>query len=404
MEDNKEIIDSPRKVKILVWLVIGIVLFRFINFLPTMPAPIYYGIFSLFALITTLFKAFKLNLLILMFIIVSYLSILAYDIPSYFHPYERYFGFVIIITVIGPLIQNKDLFIFRFNISKYLMIISVMITVISFILYWVYKPITISERGNLFCGITSHSMQMGPIAGMSFLYLVNYLFTRKNLCKINIILLVVGIVLCLLSCVLASSRAALIATLGALMIWALLFFNSIKKFFNFFVFFMVVVLLTSPLWWSFSESIQGKMAYSESKGSLLVTRQGLWQKNIKTFKDNPFFGSGFASMDIGRKVVKSDYKGTIEPGSGWLYILGSCGIITFLCIVYFYIKTMIELIHIRDENSLLLLALLSFFMIHSFAEAYILSAGNVMFFYLWSTLGTSSLYISHKKLIKAKND
>ena len=161
---------------------------------------------------------------------------------------------------------------------------------------------------------------------------------------------------------------------------------------------MVVVLLTSPLWWSFSESIQGKMAYSESKGSLLVTRQGLWQKNIKTFKDNPFFGSVFASIDIGRKVVKSDYKGTIEPGSGWLYILGSCGIITFLCIVYFYIKTMIELIHIRDENSLLLLALLSFFMIHSFAEAYLLSAGNVMFFYLWSTLGTSSLYISHKKL------
>ena len=139
------------------------------------------------------------------------------------------------------------------------------------------------------------------------------------------------------------------------------------------------------------------MAYSESKGSLLVTRQGLWQKNIKTLKDNPFFGSGFASMDIGKKVVKSDYKGTIEPGSGWLYILGSCGIITFLCIVFFYIKTMIGLIHIRDDNSLLLLALLSFFMIHSFAEAYILSAGNIMFFYLWSTLGTASLYISQKK-------
>ena len=398
MEDNKEIIDSPRKVKILVWLVIGIFLFRFINFLPTMPALIYYGIFSVFALITTLFRAFKLNLLILLIIIISFLSILANDIPSYFHPYERYFGFLILITAVGPLIKNKDLFIFRFNLSKYLMIISVIITIISFILYWVYKPITISERGNLFCGITSRSMQMGPIAGMSFMYLVNYLFTRKNLCKIKIIILVVCVFLCLLSCVLASSRAALIATLGALMIWALLFFNSIKKFFNFFVFFMVVVLLTSPLWWSFSESIQGKMAYSESKGSLLVTRQGLWQKNIKTFKDNPFFGSGFASMDIGRKVVKSDYKGTIEPGSGWLYILGSCGIITFLCIVYFYIKTMIELIHIRDENSLLLLALLSFFMIHSFAEAYILSAGNVMFFYLWSTLGTSSLYISHKKL------
>ena len=65
---------------------------------------------------------------------------------------------------------------------------------------------------------------------------------------------------------------------------------------------------------------------------------------------------------------------------------------------------MIELIHIRDENSLLLLALLSFFMIHSFAEAYILSAGNIMFFYLWSTLGTASLYISHKKINQGKND
>ena len=97
MEDNKEIIDSPRKVKILVWLVIGIFLFRFINFLPTMPALIYYGIFSVFALITTLFRAFKLNLLILLIIIISFLSILANDIPSYFHPYERYFGFLILI-------------------------------------------------------------------------------------------------------------------------------------------------------------------------------------------------------------------------------------------------------------------------------------------------------------------
>ena len=180
MEDNKEIIDSPRKVKILVWLVIGIFLFRFINFLPTMPALIYYGIFSVFALITTLFRAFKLNLLILLIIIISFLSILANDIPSYFHPYERYFGFLILITAVGPLIKNKDLFIFRFNLSKYLMIISVIITIISFILYWVYKPITISERGNLFCGITSHSMQMGPIAGMSFMYLVNYLLNFRK--------------------------------------------------------------------------------------------------------------------------------------------------------------------------------------------------------------------------------
>lgn len=70
----------------------------------------------------------------------------------------------------------------------------------------------ITTRGHLYGGMTLHSMQMGPIAGLSTIYLTyKFLITKQDKGLRDKMFYIVGICISLLSCILAGSRSAILS-------------------------------------------------------------------------------------------------------------------------------------------------------------------------------------------------
>lgn len=374
-------------------------LIRIIKFVPSLSTSIYYGVFALLGLIVLMDKNVRLNWGITLFFCICFLSIIGNNIPSYFHSMERFIGMILIVLCVGPLFYNDRLGTIRMKILSYLSWTFVCVSVISFFLYLVYRPITITERGNLFGGITVHSMTMGPIAALATLYVIQYLqYEKDKIKKRRKIVLWIACFVCLLTAVLAGSRSALLALFAALLVWAWSYFNDTKKIIGYIVSALLLLALTFPVWWKYTETIQKKMEYSEQQGSLLISRARKWEARIDEFKENPILGCGFASVKMPDAVViPQNYKGTVEPGNGWLFLLSSTGLVSFVLFASFYGKILHALYKIKTKIALLLLSSLIFLGIHMMAEGYIVSSGNFFFFYLWLCLGTATCYIYSTK-------
>lgn len=270
------------------------------------------------------------------------------------------------------------------------------ISVISFVLYIVYQPYTITVRGNLFGGITHHSMSMGPIAAISALFVLQYkLFVKEELQgKQNAAYW--GVFIASIFCVLlAGSRSALLSLFCAIVTWAWIYFNNIKKLIAYSLLSLFIVAATFPLWWKYTETMQMKMEYAESKGSVIASRASKWEERIAEFRERPLLGYGFCSVKLNENAVSSNYQGTIEPANGWLFILSSTGIFSLIVLATFYILTLYKLLRIRNKLSIYLITLMTFFLFHMMAEGYIISSGNYLFLIFWLTLGVAQCHINH---------
>ncbi len=375
-----------------------LVCFRFVKFLPSVPSGVYYSAWGVIALLVLMKGALKINLLTLLFLAFCLLSILGNSIPSYFHVNERFLGMMMIVFCVGPWVDNEWLAKIRNVLLERFLWTLGGISLVSFLLYFIYKPITLSERGGLFGGITVHSMLIGPIAAISMIRLVNCTFLNwDRLGKVKRILLVVMAFDCFSACVLAGSRSAFWAAMVMLLGWLWFNASNVQQFLKFFVGLICFVIVTSPIWWIYTETMQNKMKYADSQGSVSASRDHLWNKRIAEFESSPILGIGFATVSFETSNAPSNYDGNVEPGNGWLFVLSSTGIISFVLFAVLYFKICWKLYKRRDEYAILYLCLLIFYAIHLSAEGYSLSAGSPLFFMLWLTLGASYSYINNHK-------
>lgn len=381
--------------QIYVWSCIIFPILRILKIFPPISVIVYYGIFVLLGGFVLLNKSIRVNWLFLLFSVICFLSVIGNNIPAYFHSYSRFFGFLLIVLCVGPLFYNDWLYNVRFYCLHVLSLLSIGISLLSFLLYLFYRPFTITERGNLFGGITSHSMIIGPIAALSVLYLIQYIQNQKiYLGKKKKVFLWISCGICFMTSILAGSRSALLALLIALIVWGWSYFSNIKKFICYILGFMFLVGSTYPLWQKYTDTIQHKMEYAYEQGSMVSSRLGKWEARIEEFKENPILGYGFGTVKLsGTTVIPKGWSGTVEPGNGWLFLLSSTGIFSFLIFSFIYCNILWRLYKIRSRLSLWFLSLLVFFGVHMMAEGYILSAGNFFFFYFWLCLGTALCYL-----------
>ena len=78
----------------------------------------------------------SIDFLMLTIIIVAVFSTLINQPPSFFRSWERLGQFVIIAGVVSPLVQNAKLLQFRKDLFQWMLKVSVVITIISFIGYF----------------------------------------------------------------------------------------------------------------------------------------------------------------------------------------------------------------------------------------------------------------------------
>ena len=107
------------------------------------------------------------------------ISILGNDIPSIFRSWERLLFFIILTTLVSPLIQKFGFCLFRIKIFWYIQWCILVVVILSFIAYW----IGLGSNDLYYAGITGHSMILGPVSATSILFLVYLYFSRFSTLK-----------------------------------------------------------------------------------------------------------------------------------------------------------------------------------------------------------------------------
>lgn len=353
--------------------------------LPLMLTPLarldflYYGAL-LFLPLLRFRRAGSTSGLLLLGLICAGIGILLNDPLPIFRSWERLGMFGLLLAGIGPLFGGK----YNAELSRRLFQNLAAVCLIIGVMSACGAAIGLNHEAGQFSGLTPHSMILGPVAGIGFLYALHRAMQRFAESGTIPVLLLIAAGACLISILLASSRSALLAT-GAGTLYLILHLPRGRS--------MILLwaglgcLLFLPFSGELLEGILHKMESAREAGSLFSSRNELWEDRWQEFAEHPFFGVGFASQ----RIITFDHSlqsGSIEPGSsylGCLSMLGLTGTLPLLAVLVHALRRGMQSRHFPP----LTVCVLIFFCIHMIFEGYLISAGSILCVLLWSCISAS---------------
>lgn len=354
------------------------------------------GKFTLYALGLTFlfFKIKKINVDVLLLLFVGYLvlNIFLGDIPAVFNVKSRFGLFLLVIALFSHLIQNHLFREFRHVFLNSLFYLMIAVSVISFVCYFLGVNLMYrygaflddyeSSAGH-FSGILGHSMLLGPIAGLSSVFLFHeYLNKKKRL-------ILVLLIMCVGANMLAASRAAFGAMLIAQAYELYAVSKSKTAFLKRSLILGLILLLTFPIWNSGLSLLEKKQHSREIEDSgMYDSRTEKVENRLKEFYSSPIIGIGYQSVSMHSSDapnIRGD--GNIEPGSSWLCILSMTGIVGFLFMISIFRKAYKSALFAVDGNNVLLISLLIFYTVHMLVEGYVFAGGSFLCMHLWLIIG-----------------
>lgn len=385
-------IESVLKISTQLWLpllTIVVVLSRGLFFFP-LPQSVYYGYFMFLTVyIIICSKTYHVNICMLLLIVMAIVSILGNSIPEKFNPWLRLLIFILLTTPISSIISSDFSIKFRVLFYKYFMRIVAVIIILSFIGYLSQNGIFYHKKTGTFRGLMIYCMVLGPYAGIASIYLVTkYFQTGKNL------FMAMGII-AVLTCFLSGSRGAIVALFGAIFyLLAIYCKNNLRKLLKIYMAIVVGIITFSPILLPYTEAVMEKQERNMKAGGTFSSRDALFDDRIAEFKNSPFIGSGYASVNefVAPHTPVDFTKGIVEPGSSWLFILSSLGIFAFIAFCVLVIRPLLFFYRNGDESSfnyMMIGGSLLYFAIHMIIEGYILSAGSFMFLGAWLCIGVA---------------
>lgn len=360
--------------------------------------PLVYPIILISPVIINFFYGnYKISKLYVLFILYLIFNIFITDPPFFFFPKLRLLLFVLVLLSASPLIESEKLRFFRFSIFKLLMYFCIPLTLLSFLGYFLginffnkngFEEYTLYEGS--FAGLFRHSMLLGPVAGITTLFLLWYALKRNRIFWIFAV--------CAFGAILFSaSRAALYSTLGGGIILFLYTANNKKKGIGTCIIIGIIALISYPLWQSALGGIQAKnnRGYNDE---IFDSRQEKFDFRIQEISENIIFGVGFASVDPKIDDSFMIETGTIEPGSSWLAITSMTGLIGIAFFLLIYLIAFNNVFNSISVYKSLFLSLLAFYVIHLIVEGYAYAGGSILCYIFWLTIGVSSdlKYIENK--------
>lgn len=328
----------------------------------------------------------SINKLELLFLIYLALCTLLSSPDSVFHSWERLVIFSILILFSTSVLESEYNRKLRRKSLKMVLCISISISIMSFFCYFLninlfedsYSGEFFSDYNDFighFSGIAKHSMVLGPLAGISTIYLfIKYLDTKSKKCLMIM-------VLCIGSLFFAASRGAIFATLFGISIYFLKYIRNGNK--KSIVLAFIIGILLFPIYQPYIDAALNKHG---NKGNFGVydSRTQKVDARIYEFTESPIYGVGFCAIDPNGKDEYNVLTGSIEPGSSWLAVLSMSGLFGFLFFLVIIGKAMYQA-NKRKDN--LLISILAFFSIHMLVEGYVFSAGNALSFLFWLSIG-----------------
>lgn len=358
---------------------------KIVGFLPPVPNIIVYGIIIIYA-IHCLSYSENCESIYLGLLLYIPLQILITSPDTMFSPWQRYFLFAILIITCSGMCQSEILRSERSRIFEVICFSCAVIGVGSFfarflgINYMHVNGITDLSRAGIFGGLASHSMLLGPAAGVGTLYIVDKALKNKNK------FLFVCSMLCLASVLFASSRSAFLSTIAAGLIYLHFKTANLGKFFKYFVAVFIFLVCSMPLWQGAMKGLIEKQNGNVAAGSTFASREDKWSKRIEEFKSSPVFGYGFVSVDPANNDNSIGAGGqSLETGSSWLSVLSMTGIIGLVFISCIYTQAFLSVYD--DSRNPFLLSILALLTVNMFTEGYIFFGGSFLSFLFWITIG-----------------
>lgn len=375
-----------KNTNILVLLFIFAELTRVVGFLPFISGALFYGIIIIYALhclINT--KSFEpIYLVLILFIPIQ---ILITSPNSMFSPWQRYFIFALIIVTSSGFCRSETLREERNRIFEIICFSCAFIGVGSFFARFlginfmmIYSDATDLSRAGVFGGLASHSMLLGPVAGVGTIYTINKFFKNKNL------LILFCSIMCMASVLFATSRSGFISTIVAILVYLCLKASNFAKLFNYLVVIFIALACTMPLWEGAMSGLREKQNRNVYAGSTFSSRDDKWNQRLEEFKSSPVLGYGFVSVDPANKDNSIGGGGeSLEPGSSWLSVLSMTGFIGCVLIGSIYVLAIAAVY--KNSRKPLLLSILVLLSINMFTEGYIFFGGSFLCFMFWITVG-----------------
>ncbi len=361
----------------------------------------YYIIGSILLFILLKRTQYKFNPILIWIICAAFLSIFLNQVPSFFRPYERLFGFVIILSLTSPLIYSTVFQQFRLYAFKRINFILIIMAVGTF--FGLVTGIYVGRDDmQFFTGLYSHSMILGPMAGIAIINSIFGIYNSKI--KIIRILYIVAASLSFISCVASGSRAAIGGTaIGLMFFFYRIYKGSLTKVMRTVLILVCLITVSFPLWENQTQGIMSKIYYAQDHGDMAETRREIWFDRVLEFSTSPIYGVGFGSVDTRISKNYETEGGKIEPGSSWLAVLSMTGLIGFIPIIILIYTNVKFLIKENDSTtqSAYMGALLITIILHMFAEGYIFSSGSGMAYYFWLLIG--NIDIKKNTIITNKN-
>lgn len=355
---------------------------------------IYYGFWGFVALIT-MSQGFRLNFSAFTLAYVSFLSVELNVIDPIFQPELRLVSFFLMICAIGPMNNSMFALQFRQTLHKYLSFSIILLSSLSFPLWFTGSKIFFHSN-NLYMGLFNHSMMLGPIAGMSAIICLHKLLTGEFRRKTNKVIWLVILIFSLFSTLLSGSRGAMLSLFfGVFILLILVYKNNIRRVFKVVAIILFAIVISTPVWYPYTENVRMKQEANQQAGGTFHSRELLWNDRVTEFKKNPILGSGFAS--INKEIINAKDKinatGGIEPGSSWLFILSSIGLLGMLAFLTVFLIPIIK--GLKQEYTgqsmfITIVSILAFYSVHMLIEGYVFASGSFLFMYLWLSISLIS--------------
>lgn len=368
-----------------------IVLNQLIGFTPSVPSLVLYVALIGYAVYQLLRQNLTFDWFLTAFLIYVPLALLVTSPDAVFHSWERFVLFALLVLCVSPIFTSKESIKNRLDMFKMLLFVCVIIGVGSFFARFLginfmktYNRDFMSQAG-LFGGLTTHSMMLGPIAGIGALYMAYIAYISKK--KLYWILSSLSVISVLFS----ASRSALAALIAGFTIMLFRLSGSMSKFAVSFVICIMIGTASLPLWGSALDAVREKNETNIRSGGALNSRDKLWTTRINEIRNSPIFGVGFCAIDrTTSKDMNLDKRtGMVESGSSWLIILSMTGLVGAMLLVPVFVRSYLTAYRDEDSFSALVCGILTLFFVHMIAEGYIFYGGSQMAFMLWLTVGVA---------------
>lgn len=389
---QKEVVSLIRIFAILVAIVYS---FQIIAILPVLPTTILVGVPFLFSCILLLTGDVKFNIPYVVFIVYCFLCLLILRPDPVFRSYSRLLSFAMLLFALTPMIKNNCLDLFREELLKYITVVIVAISFLSFFCYFLginYFSTEYSDGfihdfqggGGHFSGLFRHSMILGPMSGISTCYCVS-----KNLKNWDWKYLMLAFV-CMGACLLSGSRGAILATLfGVLTSLIKVDTNPVIK--RRILTVVLLLLVSFPLWNGLLGEIESKMSHADREDmGYFDSRTIKFHYRWMEIKESPLIGMGFATIDPDNGDEYDPDTGVVEPGSSWLGLISMTGIIGLVIFIMMVIGPITNVVNRHGIGDVFMVSCFILFSVHMIIEGYLLASGSVLAFFLWLLFGVAA--------------